>query len=280
MPMRFLGIFIAVFAAITDAAAGEWSFDYREGLIWVDVRVNGSAPLKFIVDSAATHHVISSSAARRLGLATSDETLIVRRTDSVEEQAVTEPVKLSAGDWTAENSSLLILPLEGINGIIGLSLLEEHVVQIDYAASTIRLLDRAPAAVKGTCVVPLRVRDHLMGIRLADSTGKPGWFVLDTGCSSAILMSSQASERFGFCRGCGAEAHVLYASGKIETQRFRRTRWRIGDFVIADVEAVVSAGRSRGLLADRGWAGIVGNGLLSRFKVTLDFSRQKLLLER
>ena len=282
--LGFGGLLLAAGFPLAGAApskpVAEWNFKFQDNLIWIEVGVDGSRPLRFILDSASTHHVISTDAAEKLGLSTGADTVLVRRTDAVQEQSTTAPVELKVGGaFALKNVSLLVVPLNGIDGIIGLPVFERYLVEIDYAGSKVRLFDpNGPRSDRGESV-KLQTRDGLCGIRLADSTGNSGVFVLDTGCSSGLLLSRHASSLFEFCRAYPPEAHVLYAGGDIPGRRYRQTSWQLGSQTVPGVETVVCSKATDGLLADSQWAGLVGNGFLAKFKVTFDFPGHRMFLE-
>jgi len=59
----------AVFAS--DAKVSTFPFEWHQGMIFVPVRINGSKPLSFVLDSGSSRILIDRSLATRLGLGTS-----------------------------------------------------------------------------------------------------------------------------------------------------------------------------------------------------------------
>lgn len=276
---------LVLLAGYVPAKATEWDFKLREGLIWVDVQINGSKPLHFLLDSAATSHVVDSKTAADLDLDLSDKTIEVRRTDSNAEHLLTQPVTLSVGPKHLPSAPLLVMPLNQpgcecarIDGILGLPLFEKFLVQIDYQMSKIRLLPRAErAGLKETSAVPLVIQEGLAGIRLADSRGRHGLFVVDTGFSRGIAVGTHA--RQAFAKGSQPRQSVLYAGGEIPVTFYDRTTWKIGNRTVQGVEAAFCKELAAGLLADSRWAGLVGNDFLARFTVTFDLPGHRMFLE-
>lgn len=48
--------------------ASTFAFDFRKGMIFVPVRVNGSSPLSFVLDSGSTRVIVDRALAKNLGL--------------------------------------------------------------------------------------------------------------------------------------------------------------------------------------------------------------------
>jgi len=59
---------ISKVAFTSDGKATTFSFDWRKGMIFVPVRINGSKPLSFVLDSGSTRTLIDRHVASTLGL--------------------------------------------------------------------------------------------------------------------------------------------------------------------------------------------------------------------
>ncbi len=67
----------AVFAG--DAKVSTFPFEWHQGMIFLPVRVNGSKPLSFVLDSGSTRILIDRTLATGLGLGSQRNRLFARR---------------------------------------------------------------------------------------------------------------------------------------------------------------------------------------------------------
>ncbi len=133
-------------------------FEYKDGLIWVKVHATGrEEPLNFLLDSGAGVSVLSLDAARKLPVKLGASSRVQR----VESGAVAREVtgfKATAG-WHSPRREPVCLDLRAtsalcsrpIDGLIGQDFFRGRIVQIDFKARRIRLLEKSDAS---QCVVP------------------------------------------------------------------------------------------------------------------------------
>ena len=108
--------------------------------IFIDARVNGSGPMRFILDSASSFSIIRTREAEALGL-TGDRGIDLNGAGGSFRMTFT-PASLSIGSLTLPGVQLGIAPLtDRYAGIVGADLFEQFAVEIDYAAQQIRVFD-------------------------------------------------------------------------------------------------------------------------------------------
>jgi hypothetical protein len=233
-----------------------------------------SGPLNFLLDSGAGKSVLDLGAAQRLGVK-----LGARETvQGVEGRCAAYHVDgLAATVGLAEvPRQMLALDLRSvsagcgarIDGLLGADFFREHVVQIDFAAQKIRLLDREGFTAGAGQVLPLARRNDALCIRVGVDGRVPQWMRVDTGCSGALeWVASGAPGR----RTAGTS--VATAGGSAQ---FIETEVVLGG---ERVPAVKTGMHRQPMFA--GEAGLVGNGLLAQFRmVTVDAAGGRLLLAR
>jgi len=248
------------------------AFQFRDGMIWVDVAVSGSDEhLAFLLDSGAGTTVIDLAAARRLGLK-------LGRSQSVQGVGGRTVAYATSGfDASAAgvpiSSSPLALDLSGpsagcgrrIDGLIGADFFRTRAIQINYAARSIRLLDRAATNALQGEILPLALRSDALCARISINGNKPEWLRLDTGCNTAL-------EWVIGKRGTNALPQTtigLHAGSVRETL----TNVTAGTRQITGVKTGI---HSRPMFA--GESGLIGNGLLSRFTVAIDVRGRRCIL--
>ena len=241
-------------------------------MIWLKVAVAGqSDPLNFLLDSGAGASVLDLAAARRLGLQLRERQTV----QGVHSRTVAYRVKgfAAAAAGVAMPSSLLAVDLCGasaschqrIDGLLGADFFRDRVVQIDFAAQTIRLLQRGEVNPSGCEILPLTPRNDTFCTRLSVNGNAPEWLRLDTGCNSALewVVTGDKAQRLGLTT-------IGVNSGSV---REIRTDVQLGTKRIAAVQTGIHTGQMFS-----GEAGLIGNGLLSRFTVTIDTARRRCLL--
>lgn len=248
-------------------------FEYREGLLWVQVQVpQTTRPLNFILDTGADVSVINTGTAKALRLKTGNWIRV---------QGVHATM---TGHWPARLTAKagdLVLPSEylaldlrklarscgrPLDGLLGADFVRGRVVQIDFASHQIRFPDEVSLAASDT-MVPLELRRNSLCVSIGVNGAKNQWVRLDTGCATAlqwvtsdIKTSSQSGKpAIGLTRLAIPQAETTVFLGGM---RFEQ----------------VPTGIHRNAIFG-GEAGLLGNGLLSRFKtVTIDTQSARLIL--
>ncbi len=251
----------------------EIPFEYRGGQIWLQVtRPDAAQPLNFVLDSGAASSVLDCQAAQRLGVKLS-EPVEVRGVGTQTVGAWTCCPDLHAGNVPLP-SKLLVVDLRelsrasgrSIDGLIGADFFHHRIVQIDFAAQVLRLLPAAPSN-PGASVLPLQVRRGAMRVPIRVNGSKPQWVRLDTGCASPLQWVAPHATPSDF--PCQISVGL-------------------GEIAVAMVSASVQIGRQFFPAIPTGWheqeifpgeAGLLGNGLLARFRVTVDAPAGRLILE-
>jgi hypothetical protein len=265
---------LAIALLRASASTNEIPFEFRHGLLWIKASVPQSAePLNLLVDTGAGASVLDAAVAGRLKLGFGSpvnvrgvETTLTGhwlKPVSATANGVPLPAKYVAVDLH-ELSKSCVLP---VDGLLGADFFRGKVVQIDFAAQKLRLLTRAPEHRNADCIA-LQFRP--CGMRIAVSVNGPNerWVRLDTGCASALQWVSSGVRAEDCMR---KPAIGLTELSVPQTQ----TVVRIGSHEFREVPT--------GLHAKpifQGEAGLLGNGLLSRFSsITIDAKSGRLLLE-
>jgi hypothetical protein len=279
--VRFVLCFIlAVCATIVrgetnSSATAEFPFEYREGLLWVQIRVpERQEPLRFLLDSGAEVSVINLDTAKRLGLSLAPKVSVRGVHTSMTGywpqtlSAIANGVTLPSSVLALDLSKLSRSCEQSVDGLIGADFFRDRIVQIDFAARKIRLLS-ADEICPSSDSLPLEVRHCGMRVQASVNGGKPQWMRVDTGCATPLQWVT-SSVRPDLCS-------TKLAIGLIELNiPQRRTSVELGGQTFRDV----ATGIHRTAIFP-GEAGLLGNGLLSRFsRVTIDAKAGRLILEK
>lgn len=247
-------------------ATREFPIKFSEGLLWLEVKVpQSSKPLNFLVDCGASESVLNLSTARRLGLKLGGAVSVSGVGTTMKGYW---PVRLSSAkanqiELPDEYLALDLSKLSGacsnaVDGLLGADFFRDRVVQIDYAAQKLRVLDSAPTS--GSAIsIPLEFRQCGLRVPVSINGHKQQWMRLDTGCATALqwVTTDVPAEK------CSSKPAVGLATISIPQTV---TDICIGNQLVENVPT----GLHRSAIFS-GESGLLGNGLLSRFGViTID----------
>lgn len=254
----------------------EFPFEFREGLLWINVRVpQSSEPLNFLVDTGAGVSVINLSTARRIGLKLGREVMVhgvhTMMTGYWQERMsakvgnVDLPRRYLAVDLEKLSSSCE----QRVDGLVGADFFRGRVVQIDFGARRIRLL-KPEKNRKIVSAIPLEFRACGIRVPITVNGHKQQRVRLDTGCATALQ----------------------WVTAKVRPEQCTGRRMAIGltEISIPQAETTIGIGPYEftkvptGLhekVIFPGEAGLLGNDLLSRFAtITIDGKGGRLILEK
>lgn len=255
-------------------AITEFPFQFREGLLWVVVNLPQSKqPLNFLLDTGAGVSVINLDTAKRIGLKLGRE-VTVRGV----EKTLTgySPQRLSAkvGDvklpteYLAVDLGTLSRSCEvPVDGLVGADFFRGRVVQIDFVASKIRILKSAEPE-QDASSLPLQLRSCGMRVPICVNGHASQWVRLDTGCVTALQwVTTDVPER------CARQVAIGLAQISIPQTK---TTVNLGGNEFSDIPTGL---HEKPIFA--GEAGLLGNGLLSRFaSITIDAKAGRVILEK
>lgn len=246
----------------------------------VMVRVNGTGPYRFIVDSGADTSVVGHRIAKALALPSGRPAILNGMTATSRVERVTVE-SLSVGDTSVTNLLLPVLAEQdlGGEGMIGVDALVEQRLMLDFEKRLIKVEDAylPPPRYDGEIVVTARLRRGQLILTQARANGRQVSAVIDTGSEITIgnsLLRDQLLRR-------GTKFDILEATGvtgvtmKLQVARVRELR--LGPVILADVPiafADVPPFAVFGL--DTQPALLLGTDLMDAFRrVSLDFRARK-----
>jgi hypothetical protein len=280
-----LALFLAVSAH--SETPNEIRFQYQDGLIWLKAEVPAKTKsLNFLLDSGAGVSLIDLDRARALG---------VRIRDPESVQGVSgRAVAYRVDDFQANSGgvalpkSVLAINLQAISqrchqhidGILGMDFFRGRIVQIDFAARTVRIVERdslsrlrpiSPFSYVGqglaNCeILPIKICNDVFCVPIRVAENPAQWTRVDTGCDACLEW-------------------VVSGPGKRLTEG---TSFGLSHFRRDYVKTTVQIGKQRFVVAAAvheepmfsGEAGFLGNGLLSKFRLTIDEPGSRIIFER
>lgn len=262
---------------------------YLNSLIFVRARVNDSAPMWFLLDTASTFSFLDTAKAESLGIKSEGQETITGGGGGAIGISFGKGATLEvSGVKLAHETFALTLWKKGYDrnvvGMIGAPFFKQFVVEIDYQAR--QLIVHEPRsyryAGKGA-ILPLEFSDEIPAVEVGLSIGaRPPLTAkldVDTGAGQTLILNPAfvaANNLLGSTEGIPKTEGGSLA-GKVTYYTRRAKTVRLGRFALENIPANLSS--PGGLKIRDGVDGVIGNWLLSRFKVILDFPRSRMILE-
>ena len=259
-------------------------------IILMRVSVNNSRPLKFIFDTGASYSVINSQRAVELGLKSEGEAR-GNATGGAIHGSYTKGVSLSVQGAEVSNQLIASIPFETppgfeFDGTIGYDFINQFVVEIDYPNKIMNLYNPRTYAYSGKGeVIPLLLKGRrtplvLTEIVLEGRAPLKARLEVDTGADDTFVVNSPFVKRQklaesiqkinqGTRNGAGGEQKVIVG-------RFKAVR--LGRFALENPTVGLSFD-TEGSGASEENDGTIGGEIFRRFKVILDYSRRRMILE-
>ena len=271
--MLFVAALLRVQAAESSARA-EFPFQFREGLLWIEVTVPQSEKrLNFLLDTGASVSVLNLKTARRLGLRLGAPVKVTGVGTSLTGfwparlSAKANQIELPGKFLALDLSQLSGACSNAVDGLIGVDFFCDRVVQIDYRAQKLRVFDTPRRIVQGAEAVPLETRRCGMRVKASVNGQKGQWVRLDTGCAAGLQWVTTRVPSWN----CTSKLAVGLTQLSIPQTT---TSVKLGSQRLEGVET----GLHREAIFP-GECGLLGNGILARFgTVTIDAKAGQLYL--
>ena len=277
------------------SSAKDIPFEINANKIYLRVQVNNKGPLSFILDSGAAFDVLDEEQARALNVKLSDETVVRGAGEGSVRISAGSGVSLSLAGLEIVKPNITILPIhssisynEGrdVDGLLGYDFFKRFVVEIDYAKNRLSIHEPKTYEYAGTGkIIPLEEnKGHIFinaTLVLADGRQLPVQLLVDTGARMGVMLNTpfvDANRLIDTTPQIIDSVISIGVGGSYRSAVARIKSLQLGPFTMK--EPVVTLSRSKsGVLAGSGYAGIIGADILRRFKVILDYSRQRMIIE-
>jgi predicted aspartyl protease len=271
-------------------------FEYRNGFIVVNVTLNNVLPLKFILDTGAEHTIITERKVTDLLNLAYERRLTIMGADlSTELYAyLARGVSLQVGQVAGLNRSILILEQDyiqfeaitglQIHGILGSDFFRRFILKVDYQQRLVSLYDPQffvrPEGFKKLDIEIYRNKPYLTAqVNFQKDTVRQLKFLIDTGASLPLLLETNTNPRLRLPEhvvpsqlGIGLGGHLEGYLGRVDALSFADLRFQQVITNFQDLSGVLDST----ITANRN--GIIGNDILSRFTLIIDYFREDLYL--
>jgi len=249
----------------------------RNGLFF-KVRVNRSRPLWFTIDSGSGTNYLDLSVATRIGLEFQRTKKVHGAGKGMITVQVAENVAFELPGLLSRGHQIHAIDLAGVQdqwgrrleGLFGYDFLERFVTIIDYQARRLTLAEPSGFEYKGSGeIFPIEFEGHLPFVRaritVPGNPAEESRFLIDTGSQDEVdhPLIAKSREITPTTAGVGFGRPSAGVFGRVE-------KLQLGKFQLHDLSGVAGEGLGSHL---------IGGGVLHRFKIIFDYSRQRMFLE-
>lgn len=270
----------------------EVPFEFYQNEIIVQVKIDGKGPFNMMLDTGTDPSAIEVTTARELGLKLDAVGKPVSGGGTSANVAYETKLPLvEVGALAARNVSALALDLSKISerlgkplaGVLGHSLLNGRIVQIDYPKRVVRFYSKSPfertANTAQLTVLPFRYDDNVL-IDDVSVNGKKLVANIDTGSSGSFSLTPAAVAYLGLEEDVSrAEVSTgVGFNGAAENRKGKVSNVTVGA-ISADSPAVTFFAKGTGR-DKKPWGVNIGNEFFKDFVVTIDYRRKLIAFTR
>lgn len=276
--------------AAGDSAAGI-PFELNSNHVFVQVSVNGSAPLWFLLDTGAETSTINLRKAREMGFELKGKMEARGAGEKSAEVSFVKDASFQIPGVELQHQLVAafdLTALEGyeghpIDGILGYDFISRFVVEIDYAGRKLSLHEPKTFAYSGKGqTIPILLQGNLPTIRARLNAGAEieGKYDIDTGNRTCLVLNRPFHEKHGLAKSTSTIEALwgMGVGGQGKSKIGRIGEFLIGSYKLKDVLTSFSAD-TKGAFADPEMAGNIGGEILRRFIVILNYSQKVMILE-
>jgi hypothetical protein len=264
-------LLLAVFARADPPCA--IPFRYQDGVIWLKVELAGQKePLNFLLDTGTSVSAIDLQTAHNCRVPLGDRQPVEGVSGKGFAYRVNDLQAMAGGIALAK--SVLAIDLatvsdrchQHIDGLLGVDFFRNRIVQIDFKARKICLLQDYDGKLANCDILPIKICNGAFCVPVQIAGNPVQWLRLDTGCDSALEWVVTGTEERQM-----AGPSIGLSSALV---RCINTSARLGRNCFNDIRAGI---HSKQIFA--GEDGLIGNGLLSKFCVTIDERKSRVFFE-
>jgi membrane-associated protease RseP (regulator of RpoE activity) len=256
--------------------------------IYVDVRLNGKGPFRFLCDTGGMN-VLTPTLAGELGLEAEGALQGRGVGEKSEDVGLVTLDSLSVGEVTLRKQAFIVFALEpfgdieGVpqSGLIGYEVFKRFVVGIDYEKSLLTLAEPSAFTYSGGgTAVPFQFDGQTPQVD-GSIDGIPGAFSIDTGGRASLTLLAPFVEKHELRKRPGPKIEAVTGWGLGGPARGMVTRMkglRLGSVDVGDFVVDLSL-QTKGAFTDPYVAGNVGGGVLRRFNLVFDYGNQTIVFE-
>lgn len=271
-------------------------FRYGSRHVWIRASINGLPPADFLLDTGAGGLAIDREYARKSGLIKEGEFDVqgmggrasasfarvrtIRITGSGGDGVQLADFKASVVDLGQRHEQVLWRKMAGL---IGYDVLGRFAVEIDYDRQVVTFREPKTFIYSGAgAALDMKLMGGIPIVSAAFDGGCGGDFLVDVGSSFGAIVHGSLSRRCRVFARVADRKQVKIQGGGVgdgfQSWLCRLDTLQVGPFTICEPILALSLA-THGMVGSEDYSGNLGNGVLERFKVTIDYLGRKLYLE-
>lgn len=268
--------------------------EYHARHLWLKVSLDGGPAEDFLFDTGASVTVLDSGFAARRGIPTAGRMQAAGAGASGSASFAklgTVAIRGANGDGV-ELSGLKVAVMNvapsfsayfwrDLAGVVGYDVISRFICAIDYDAGTLTLHDPKSWTYQGReAPLPMIMNGAVPGLRGRLDGRYEGVFRIDVGSSSTVDLHTPFVRQHGLASRLRHSLPISGAgfAGSFHSTLGRLKRMELGPYGWDDPIVLLSSA-TEGAFASEEFAGNIGNRLLERFRVTLDYEHRHIYLE-
>lgn len=278
----------------------EIPFEYINNFIIINIDFNGPLPLKFIFDTGAEHTILSKHEISDLLHVRYDREFRVKGSDLrgelVAYLARNIKLKISDKDILAANEDILVLKEDyfrfeeyagvAVHGILAGRVFSRYLIKINYQRRVISLYERGSFRMAEEGFEPLPIEIYRNKIYLntqaqlrADSSS-PVKLLLDTGAGLSLMLFTNTHPLIHPSANAIPTNIGMGLGGYLEGYVGRTSALKLGSFAQNNILTYFQAvDTTQDINYLNGRNGLIGNTILNRFILVIDYQEEKLWLK-
>lgn len=248
----------------------------ERGKVHLRGSINSSKELDLIFDTGADACVLYPSGLSSGATLVFDGTSLNQGTGGTAMRRTSSDNRIEIGGarWTHESVMFIDKQADHADGIIGYSLFEDRIVEIDYDRMVLVLHESLPAHTAGFTKIPMPFAGSLPAVEIVMKSGDNVWrgpFILDTAGNGTMLVNqafAAESGLHGILNKVGSGVSKGVGSGSVHTNQLMMPTLALAGHEMPNVPIYVEV-PSEGNKAPPG--GVICTDVLARFNSVLDF---------
>lgn len=284
-----LAVLLAGVLPLIASASEPIPIQVRLNLPLIDVSVNGSEPLTFVIDSGAAQICLDQKTAADIGLQPVRRSMSSGAGGPVSADVlVGAPIRIGSHEFVpseirgldfSEFSHPFDIP---IHGILGKPFFMRYAVEIDYAHAQMRLYEPGAYAGPGK-VLPIRIGESpaVQGtIQMVGGDPIAARLEVDTGNQALLILAEPFIRKHNLLASVrewkAEQGHGVGGDADFMTANIASVN--LGGFIVENPQ-IRFARSGRGIFAQDDRDGSLGGAFLRRFKVIFDYRNSRLILD-
>lgn len=269
--------------------------EYRAKHLWLRVSINGQPPADFLYDTGASITVLDSAYAAKLGIARQGQMQGAGAGASGSASfGEIQSLRIAAPDGDGIEMKGLKVGILDVNsglapffwrdcaGVVGFDFINRFVNEIDYDRGVITLRDPKTFRYEGGgATLPFTLAGHIPAVKFTLDGQYSGECRLDVGSSGSMDLHGPFWKKNDLAAKTGKKIEIVGGGfgGTFTSALTRMKTLELGPFRW-EAPLVTLTGAEGGAFMSEDYAANAGNGVLERFKVTIDYEKREIHLEK